>query len=142
MTGAPEALLHASCVAINGGGVLLMGASGSGKSAMALELMAMGALLVADDVTRVALAGGALVASCPSEIAGLIEARGVGILRAPHQAEARLVLAVDLDRREAERLPPRRSITLLGQPLDLLFPTAGRHFPAALRCYVTSGRQD
>lgn len=142
MTGVPEVMLHASCVAINGKGLLLMGSSGSGKSGTALELMAMGARLVSDDVTRVSLAEGALIASCPAPTAGLIEARGIGILRAPAVAQARLMLAVDMNSDETERLPPRRSITLLGQELDLVFRSAARHFPAALWCYVTSGRVD
>ena len=41
--------IHASAVALGPVGLLIMGASGSGKSSLALELMARGAKLVADD---------------------------------------------------------------------------------------------
>lgn len=140
MTGAREIILHASCVAMEGRGLLIMGAAGSGKSATALQLMAMGAALVSDDVTRIRQSEGALMASCPATIAGLIEARGLGILRAPALPEARLVLAVDMDREETERLPPHRSIPVLGQDLDLVLRPGSCHFPAALRCYLLFGR--
>ena len=63
-------LLHASTVAFRGRGVVILGASGSGKSALALELMALGAGLVADDRTLVEVQDGALVASCPPAISG------------------------------------------------------------------------
>jgi len=45
---------HATTVAVAGRGLMIEGPSGSGKSALALELMAFGAELVADDRTRVA----------------------------------------------------------------------------------------
>ena len=47
-----ETIVHASCVARDGRAVLIRGASGSGKSGLALQLMALGAGLVADDRTR------------------------------------------------------------------------------------------
>ena len=41
--------MHATCVHINGSGVLIVGRSGSGKSSLAIKLLALGAKLVADD---------------------------------------------------------------------------------------------
>ena len=41
--------IHATCIALDGRGVLLRGPSGSGKSDMALRLIDAGAELVADD---------------------------------------------------------------------------------------------
>ncbi len=41
--------LHASAVAVDGRGCLITGASASGKSTLALEMIALGAELVADD---------------------------------------------------------------------------------------------
>lgn len=140
MSGAAETLLHASCVAVTGRGLLILGASGSGKSALALQLMALGAQLVADDRTQLRREGEALLATCPPALAGLIEARGIGILQAPAVAEARVTLAVDLDRRETERLPQSRNITVLGLPLDLVLGQEGGHFPSALLLRLTSGR--
>ncbi len=102
---AAHTILHGSCVALDRDrAIVITGASGSGKSALALQLIALGARLVADDKTRVALCGRALMASAPDTIAGLIEARGVGILRADPMPEARLVLAVDMDREETDRI--------------------------------------
>ncbi len=134
--------LHASCVALKGRGVLIVGPSGAGKSALALQLMAFGAELVADDQTRVRLQNGELQASCPEAIRGLIEARGVGILRHDAVAAAPLVLAVDLGQSAHERLPPRRKFVLLGQEIDLVQATQSNHFPAAIICYLQGARQD
>jgi HPr kinase/phosphorylase len=119
-TGGPL-VLHASCVAMDGAGeiraVLILGRSGAGKSALALELMSRGARLVADDRTLVVRRGGALIASCPPAISGLIEARGIGLIRVPPLARARVALAVDLDEGEGDRLPPPRRMDLLGVAL-------------------------
>lgn len=133
-------LLHASCVAVDGRGLLILGPSGSGKSALALQLIALGAVLVADDRTEVRLENAVLIARCPPTIQGLIEARGLGILRVPVLAETTLALAVDLSQTETDRLPPPRSLTLLGQPLDLVFGGQSSHFPFALLCYLKGAR--
>jgi len=95
--------IHASCAARAGEGVLLLGPPGSGKSDMVLRLLDRGFTLVADD--RVEIDGGD--AWAPAALAGLLEVRGLGIVRLPFLARARLVLAVELG------TPPRR----LPQPL-------------------------
>ena len=66
MTGALT--LHATCVAVEGRGVLITGPSGSGKSSLALALMAHGARLVADDRVTLSLREGTLWATCPETI--------------------------------------------------------------------------
>jgi HPr kinase/phosphorylase len=133
--------IHASAVAIDGRAVLLTGPSGSGKSSLALELLALGGRLVADDAVYLALdPAGRLVARGPEATRGLIEARGVGILRADAVAEAPVALVVDMGTAEAERLPPRRSVTLLGVALPLLHKAESRCFPAAIRQYLRYGR--
>lgn len=114
MTAGPGLQLHASAVAVEGRGCLLTGRSGSGKSTLALEMIALGAELVADDRVDIRRQGDALLLSAPAAIAGLIEARGAGILRLPSCAGARLTVAIDLDRSEAERLPQPRELVLLG----------------------------
>lgn len=75
------ARVHATTVSIGGVGVMLRGASGSGKSDLALRLIDRGARLVADDVTLVSARGGRAWATGLARGRGLIEARGVGILR-------------------------------------------------------------
>ena len=86
---------------------LLRGPSGAGKSDLALRAMAMGARLVCDDRTVAWASGGRLFARAPSALAGMIEARGVGIVAAPALALAEVTLVVDLTASPAavERLP-------------------------------------
>ncbi len=136
-------ILHASCVALGGRGLLIMGPSGAGKSALALQLISLGARLVSDDRTEVTAGPRGLVARCPSEaIRGLIEARGVGLLRTDPVEEAQVVLIADLAREEDHRLPPRRSMAILGSHLPLVLRVRNDHFPAALLLYLERGRQD
>jgi HPr kinase/phosphorylase len=135
--GAP---IHASCVALGARGLLILGPSGSGKSALALRLMALGAVLVADDQTLLHREGDALIARCPPPLSGLIEARFVGLLRTTPQAQARIALVVDLAQHETARIPARRAVTLQGVTLDLVLRAQSDHFPAALLCYLAGGR--
>jgi HPr kinase/phosphorylase len=133
--------LHASAVAVDGRGVLITGPSGSGKSALALELMGMGAQLVADDGVLLSRApDGGVTARAPASIRGLIEARGVGLLRARAVDDVPLALVVDLSQVESDRLPPERTKTLLGTELPLLHKVESPHFSAAIRQYLAEGR--
>nr|WP_277604914.1 HPr kinase/phosphatase C-terminal domain-containing protein [Fertoeibacter niger] len=132
--------MHAGCVAMEGRGLLILGPSGSGKSALALQLMVLGAGLVSDDHTDVTREAGGLTARCPAALAGMIEARGLGILHAPVVSSARLVLAVDLGVSETERLPPFRHVDVLGLELPLVRAQQGSHFHAALLHYLRFGR--
>jgi HPr kinase/phosphorylase len=137
---APHLNLHGSVVAFGVRGLLILGASGSGKSALALKLIGRGAALVADDRVLIERRGAALVARAPDPIAGLIEARGVGILRLPALPEAPLVLAVDLDRPAEARMPQPVTITHLGVGIALL---SGRDVPNldfVLSFFVQNGR--
>lgn len=137
---ADQVTLHASCVDLGGRGLLILGPSGAGKSSLALRLMAMGARLVADDRCDITCEDGGLIARAPRAISGLIEARGVGILCAASLPQTGLALAVDLGQTEPDRLPPRRSVTILGTTLDLVLGSQSDHFPASLLCYLQGGR--
>jgi HPr kinase/phosphorylase len=106
-------------VSRDGDGVLLIGPSGSGKSDLALRLLGRGFLLVADD--RVDIDNG--VAAPPAALAGLLEVRGLGIVRLPYAATARLALVAELGI-AAERLPAVGRHAGLGLPLVRLDPTA------------------
>ncbi len=75
--------VHGTSVALGGDGILLRGPSGSGKSDLALRLIADGARLVADDQTELRGVGETLEMAAPAAIAGRLEVRGVGILRVP-----------------------------------------------------------
>lgn len=128
--------VHASCVAYQGRGILILGASGQGKSALALQLMALGARLVADDRCCLHSDGALLTARAPDAIRGRIEARFVGILPADAVLQTDVALIVDLDHTETARLPPTRSRAILGCALPLLHNVALPYFPAAVLQYV------
>ncbi len=130
---------HASCVAYDGRAVLIMGKSGSGKSALALALMGMGCALVADDRSCLTKQGNDLIASCAPTLTGMIEARGIGILTAEPVPQAQVVLAVDLDQLETARMPQRRIITVLGCDLPLIWRVEHAHFGAAILQILKSG---
>lgn len=128
-------LIHGTAVVLGQAGLLLRGPSGSGKSDLALRLIDEGARLVADDQVEIACESADIVMSAPSTIAGMIEARGLGILRLPRAPRAALRLVCDLvSAADVERLPERRHTTLLGisVPLFALCPFEGSA-PAKLR---------
>ena len=142
-----EALIHGTCLAIGGDGVLLVGKPGSGKSDLALRLIDQGGLglsgqrraaeLVADDQVVIRKADGALIATAPPALKGKLEIRGLGIAELAVAKEARLRLAVRLTpASEIERLPDltsaRMEILGIGLPLILLDPQ-NASAPARLR---------
>jgi HPr kinase/phosphorylase len=102
--------------------VLIRGASGAGKSDLALRCLAqagttlLGAAevrLVADDQTLIQPDGSTWSARAPAPIAGLLEVRGLGLLTVPHAPRARLILVADLAApAEIPRYPAHRSVTL------------------------------
>lgn len=111
--------LQATCVAIDGIGVLLRGPSGSGKSDLALRLIDGGAKLVGDDGVELWRRGAALIArlpaQAPGQARGRIEARGLGIVPVPSVDEAVVGLVVDLvTADEIDRLPPPATIEWFG----------------------------
>jgi serine kinase of HPr protein (carbohydrate metabolism regulator) len=105
--------VHASCIAIGGRAVLIRGASGSGKSDLALRLIDRGASLVSDDYTELTADGDRLLASPPTTIAGKLEIRGVGIIEIASVTGAPVALLVDLAG-TVERLPEPRADTIAG----------------------------
>ncbi|WP_034490741.1 HPr kinase/phosphorylase [Afifella pfennigii] len=88
--------IHASCVVLAGKGVLIRGASGSGKSSLAFAIIEAGGRLLADDYCDLSVCSGRLVATPPAATAGLLELRGRGLLRLPHERAAVIRLLVDL----------------------------------------------
>lgn len=133
-------VMHATTVAFGGAAVLITGPSGAGKSALALQLMALGAVLVSDDKTCLQDADDGLWARAPASIKGMIEARGVGILAASTCEAAIVRLIVDLAHEEVERLPVQRHQIVLGQTLPVLHNVKAAHFAAAILQYLKGGR--
>jgi HPr kinase/phosphorylase len=114
----PVLNIHASCVVLGRAGelfgapqeigVLLLGESGAGKSDLALRLIAHGAVLVADDRCDLFVWERALHARVPEALQGMIEIRGLGIVKLPYLTSARIGLAVRLVLADTiDRLPER-----------------------------------
>ena len=101
--------IHASCAARDDDGVLLLGPSGVGKSDLLLRLFEHGFSLVADD--QVCIEDG--LAWAPDRLAGLMEVRGLGIMRWPFVKRTRLALAVQLARAPRMPSPARHAETAL-----------------------------
>lgn len=101
-------------------GAALSGPSGVGKTGLALRLMARGWQLVADDGALIWTSGGQLWARAPRATAGLIEARGLGLVSVPHRDVCRLGLAVTLALDEPARMPDPAHEAWLGIPLRTL----------------------
>ena len=137
-------LVHATAVALDGEAVLLRGPSGSGKSDLALRLLDGGAQLVADDQTVLRRVGAHLLASAPAALCGLLEVRGVGILRVAAAGAARLALIVDLvPSSEVDRLPEMRRETILGVSVPVFglaaFEASAPAKLRLLRCALAAG---
>lgn len=99
-------LVHqASAVVIEGRALLIEGVSGSGKSSLALALVAQGAGLIGDDAVTLAADGSRLIASAPPNIAGLLEVRGVGLARVAVTLPAPVALILTLGGPQPPRLP-------------------------------------
>ncbi|MCP5381082.1 MAG: HPr kinase/phosphatase C-terminal domain-containing protein [Kordiimonadaceae bacterium] len=113
-------LLHASCVEFEGKGIIIFGPSGSGKSDLALRLIDSGARLVSDDYVNVDEDAGILFAHPAPNIAGMIEVRGVGLIKLGYKKSAKLDLALELTpEKEIERLPKALFYELDGAKIPL-----------------------
>lgn len=133
--------LHAVAIVLGATGVLLRGPSGSGKSALALELIdrfqAQGdfAALVGDDRVLVEARAGRLIARPHPVLAGMIEARGLGLLAVPHETACQLHAVIDLA--AADETPPRlpeedeKCVELAGIVLPRLSAGGRRHVSLA-----------
>lgn len=124
--------VHASCASKSGEGVLIVGPPGSGKSDLVVRLLARGFSLVADD--QVDVVDGR--ASPPPALAGLLEVRGLGILKVVPVFPVLLCLVVELgpptDRLPAPEFDPRLSLPRIR--IDPTSPSAPERVSLALEC--------
>ena len=116
-----SSLIHATAIAMEGDAILLRGPPGAGKSDLALRLIEDGARLIADDQALLRRADNHVLVRAPAAVAGLIEVRGIGILRIDFLDEAPLGLVVDLVApTEVERIPDDRFEVVLGLPIRVI----------------------
>jgi HPr kinase/phosphorylase len=121
-----NATVHASAVVVDGRGVLIRGPSGSGKSRLAFDLLALGfadparrAKLVGDDRLLLAHENGQLWVRPAPELRGLIEIRGLGIRRCDFVQQALVALVVDLAAGDAARMPEPEALKTTVEGVDL-----------------------
>ncbi|MBY0501267.1 MAG: HPr kinase/phosphatase C-terminal domain-containing protein [Alphaproteobacteria bacterium] len=119
-------LVHGTTVDVKGNGVLIRGKPGAGKSALALQLIDRGALLVADDQTLLGCEKGKLIARSPTTIRGMMEVREIGICSFPYQEQSTLSLCVEICEKDlSERLPEPAFIEYHAVKLPLLLLRRG-----------------
>ena len=119
--------IYATCVAINGNGILILGKSGAGKSDLALRLIEnKNAVLVSDDRVDVKVENQMLFASAPESIKGMLEVRGIGIIKQKYvqTAPVRLVINLADDIKKIDRMPEEKFYEIGGVkiPLADLYP--------------------
>jgi serine kinase of HPr protein (carbohydrate metabolism regulator) len=121
MTDNAKAILHGSAVALDGGAVMMQGLSGSGKSDLCFRLIESGGKLICDDQVALERRQGKIMVSAVAAIRGLIEIRGVGLVKYPVAVPTRLFLVVRLVKREeVPRLPEWETADILGVALPQL----------------------
>ena len=125
------AAVHATALVVGTSGLLVRGASGSGKSLLARDLLgfartrSMFGVLIGDDLVRLQAQAGRLIAHALAEPSGLIEMRNRGLVNIPTQKAAVIRLVVDfVPQAELERMPEESELrtqimglTLPRQPL-------------------------
>jgi HPr kinase/phosphorylase len=149
MTAGPS--VHASAVLIGARGLLIRGPSGSGKSLLVLALIQAAhsgaivfARLVADDRTMLEAANGRLLARPASGLGGLLEVRGLGIHRLPHEPLAVISHVIDLMAEDAARYPEdlQQSVSLHGIILPRIAITPSANPLALVLAAVTTPKSD
>ncbi|WP_373487905.1 HPr kinase/phosphorylase [Blastomonas sp.] len=114
----------ATCVAIGGRALLISGASGVGKSELALALIDRGARLISDDHVLLKRLGSQIIASAAQHIAGLIEVRNLGLMPMAVAEACPVALSIELSRNAPRWVEAcaQRSILGLAIPEIVLFP--------------------
>ena len=133
-------LVHGTCLELDGAGVLLLGPSGSGKSDLALRLITgRRGLLVADDQVEIEVLDGALMARACASLAGMLEVRGLGLVRLDYRRTCEILVVIDLrESSDVERMPEPRRTIIAGLSLPL-FQLCARESSAVSKVVLAIG---
>jgi serine kinase of HPr protein (carbohydrate metabolism regulator) len=143
----PPATIHASAVLVGARAILIRGPPESGKSRLALALLQAAerqafpfARLVGDDRLHLEAMHGRLLVRPAPALAGLLEVRGLGIRRLPHEPLAAVGLVVDLGEAQAERLPEpaNQHVEIVGIRLPRLAVAEGEDALPLVSSYLYS----
>jgi serine kinase of HPr protein (carbohydrate metabolism regulator) len=133
---------HCCVVVIDGFGIMIEGASGSGKSSLAMglveraQVLGLSAILVGDDQVYLERQNDVLIASVPKALQGKIELRGFGIIDRSFQQSARIDLIAKLvPDDDIERMPDAETASRLDIELPAIkLPI--RHETASVRIII------
>lgn len=139
MTASETTRLHATAIGIDGQAAVLIGPSGSGKSSLALQLIALGADLISDDQCEVFTRDDLLCVKRPATLPKAIEARGFGLIRAPMVDEGNVVLVIQMDKTSQARMPDEQYMQLLSHQIKMIPNSDSAHFPATILLYLQHG---
>jgi HPr kinase/phosphorylase len=131
--------VHGTAIAVGVQGFLFLGRSGSGKSGLALQMMALGATLIADDQVILESKDNQISMRSPETLLGQIEARNLGILKVQTLPSVCLAHVVDLDAETTERMPEFKYCEVLGVRFDLI---NGRNIPNLASSLIILGRSE
>lgn len=125
--------VHGSCVDFEGKSILAIGPSGAGKSALALNLIALGGVLVSDDQVLLSDEIDAVTVAPPDVVSGKIEARNLGILNCPYVMMSDLNLVVDLNVKPQSRLPEHSMVKIGRHRVKIVAGLGVANLPIAVK---------
>jgi serine kinase of HPr protein (carbohydrate metabolism regulator) len=140
---------HATAIALGAFGVLIEGPSGSGKTSLALAAIehmrgkGLFASLVADDQCLIETANNRVIASCPPQLTGLVEMRGLGIVKHPNITSTVIDIVIRMvEHNQIERMPEAETTTIAGLHLPVFkLPARQIAMSLPLLCQIVENRR-